>query len=129
MDYLWGTVHLYRAIFCFTVPPTILGRPTVQGQYVNEPETFTVVFQSSFEADTSINWLLDNRPLAQDSTIITQYTDENGGMTSLQFSPLTREDSGTYSVTISNSRTLIPEHMKTVTLNFNVDVFGKCSQY
>ena len=115
-----------HSMFYFAVPPTILERPAVQSQYMNEPETFPVVFQSSFEADTSINWLLDNRPLAQDSIIVTQYNDENRGMTSLQFSPLTRADSGTYSVTISNSRTLIPEHMKSATHVFNVDVFGMC---
>lgn len=99
----------------------------MRSEYVNEVQKFSVTFQSSFEEDTSVRWLLNNVPLEDESIVATQYDtqDTNTGTTSLQFSPLTRADKGTYTVIISNTMSVIPVNRRSVDTNFRINVVGK----
>lgn len=109
------------------MPPTILHVPSVRDTYINEPETFSVSFLSSCEANTTVKWLLDNEHLSNNGVVITSYVDGNNtfGTTTLEFSELTRADRGRYSVTIINNIPLIPENLMMASINFRVDVYGK----
>lgn len=99
----------------------------VKESYGNEPETFTVHFQSSFESDTTITWQLNNVPItiSDQKFISTDYANETSGSTSLSFLPVKRADKGMYTVLIDNSMTLIPVNMRSTRISFTLIVYGK----
>lgn len=99
----------------------------VKETYGNEPETFTIHFQSSFESDTTITWQLNNVPITitNQKFISTDYANETSGSTSLSFLAVNRADRGIYTVLIDNSMTLIPVNMRSTHVSFTLTVYGK----
>ena len=108
------------------MPPQILSQPQVDDEtYTNEPVTLSVKFQSRFEEeDTLITWYKDGSPIPESRTD-TQYGTPPNATTSLQFSPITRSDRGTYKVVVENPASVIPEGMRQAQAEFTVQVSGK----
>ena len=106
------------------MPPTIVAVSPVRPVYGNDPAGFAISFQSRFEANTQVRWLLNTRPLSQGVRVIYE-ADGTSATTSLQYSELQREDGGHYTVEITNNVTAIPVDRRTVRTSFNVIVVGR----
>ena len=109
-----------------TVPPTILSVSPVAPTYGNEQQNFTANFLSSFEADTTVTWTLNNGPLASQDLVHTEFANNSAGSSSLRFPLLSRADGGLYTVIIDNSMSLLPRDRSSVRESFTINVVGKC---
>jgi len=92
----------------------LTGRPS--------PFILTASFQSRTRQHTAVTW----NKLDSNSSVRTVWTSEDYGelTTDLVFSSLSRADTGTYSVSVTNNHELVGAKQRTVSVDFNIIITG-----
>ncbi|CAI8007678.1 Neogenin, partial [Geodia barretti] len=111
------TVQLY-----VVVPPSIThSLPTDPvNRNRNEPLSFTIEFNSRFEANTTVTWFHDNDVIR--NGITTQFTSEYEGRSTLDLGIVSRSDRGSYRVEVYNNFSNISETQRKVRSSVDLSV-------
>ena len=89
----------------------------------NEPLSFTIEFNSRFEANTTVTWFHDNDVIRNEIT--TQFTSEYEGRSTLDLGTVSRSDRGSYRVEVYNNFSSISETQRKVRSSVDLSVMSE----
>lgn len=125
--YITSLLVVYLSILFFlpTVPPLITHPLPANAVALttNQPLTFTISFSSRFQSNTTVTWFHNNHIISDGVT--TQFTSSYQGRSTLDLGTVSRSDSGSYRVEVSNNFSNISESQRKVSSSVDLQVTSK----